>query len=527
MIGRPGRPPGALGYYREPPNALPHRSVMPKRSRMSSVDTAWLRMDRPTNRMVIVGVLLFDQPVDYRRLVATFAARFARFQRFRCRPVEDLAGAWWEETPRFRLERHVRRARLPGKADAGALRRFVARLVAQPFDARRPWWDATLIDYAAGSALVARIHHSYADGIALIRVMLSLTDASPGAAAQAVAAPERRRRAAAPADGGTLGPLLQPLSDLANQALRASGGVAEMGLQALLNPDKLVQYARVVGSVAGELAQLATMPDDSRTRYKGKARAAKRVAWTEPLPLDEVKAVGRVLDCSVNDVLLATVAGALRRYLDQKGDPTRGLELRALVPVNLRPDAAEIELGNRFGLVTLLLPIGIANPLARLYEVHHRMEALKGSYQAPIAFALLGAAGFAPRAVQQQMLDLLANKATAVMTNVPGPQEQLYLAGAPLARIMFWVPQSGDIGMGVSILSYNGGVQFGLITDAGRVPDPENVIAHFRPEFDRLLMTVLMEPWDMQREPGIVERELGKAARRGGRRSPAAAAGRG
>jgi WS/DGAT/MGAT family acyltransferase len=232
-----------------------------------------------------------------------------------------------------------------------------------------------------------------------------------------------------------------------------------------------------------------------------------------------VKAVGKVLDCSVNDVLLATVAGALRRYLVEKGDATHGLELRAMVPVNLRANEAEIKLGNRFGLVTLLLPIGIANPLARLYEVHHRMEALKGSYQAPIAFALLGAAGFAPKAVQQQMLDLLANKATAVMTNVPGPQEQLYLAGARLAQIMFWVPQSGDIGMGVSILSYNGGVQFGLITDAGRVPDPENVIAHFRPEFDRLLMTVLMEPWDMQRDPALVERELGKASRRG-RRTP-------
>jgi WS/DGAT/MGAT family acyltransferase len=484
---------------------------------MSSVDTAWLRMDRPTNRMVIVGVLLLGEPVDYDRLLATFAARFACFERFRCRPVEDLAGAWWEEAPRFRLERHVRRARLPGKADAEALKRFAAKRATEPFDPSRPWWDFTLVDYDGGSAIVARIHHSYADGIALIRVMLSLTDPSPDAPAAAETA-ERRRRTAPAEDGGMLGQLFEPLSGLANQALRASGGVAEKGLEALLNPEKLMQYARVVGRVAAEVAQLATMPDDSRTRYKGKAGAAKRVAWTDPIPLDEVKAVGKVLDCSVNDVLLATVAGALRRYLVDKGDATRGLELRAMVPVNLRANEAEIKLGNRFGLVTLLLPVGIASPLARLYEVHHRMEALKGSYQAPIAFALLGAAGIAPKAVQQQMLDLLANKATAVMTNVPGPQEQLYLAGARLSQIMFWVPQSGDIGMGVSILSYNGGVQFGLITDAGRVPDPENVIAHFRPEFDRLLMTVLMEPWDMRRDPTLVERELGSAAR-GRRRS--------
>jgi WS/DGAT/MGAT family acyltransferase len=231
-----------------------------------------------------------------------------------------------------------------------------------------------------------------------------------------------------------------------------------------------------------------------------------------------VKAVGKVLDCSVNDVLLATVAGALRRYLVDKGDATDGVELRAMVPVNLRANETEIGLGNRFGLVTLLLPVGIANPLARLYEVHHRMEALKGSYQALVAFALLGAAGIAPSAVQQQVLDLLANKATAVMTNVPGPQQQLYMAGARLKQIMFWVPQSGDIGMGVSILSYNGGVQFGLITDAARVPDPESIIAHFRPEFDRLLMTIMMEPWDMKRDPALVERELGAVLKR---RAPA------
>jgi diacylglycerol O-acyltransferase / wax synthase len=146
------------------------------------------------------------------------------------------------------------------------------------------------------------------------------------------------------------------------------------------------------------------------------------------------------------------------------------------------------------------------------------MEALKTSYQPVIAFALLGLAGFLPRAAQQEMLDLLANKATAVMTNVPGPQAPLYLAGARLAQVMFWVPQSGDIGMGVSILSYAGGVQFGLITDAGMVPDPERVIAGFRPELERLLLTVLMEPWDTQRDPALVEREL--AVHRAGKKAP-------
>jgi WS/DGAT/MGAT family acyltransferase len=497
---------------------------MPDRERMSSVDTAWLRMDRPTNRMVIVGILLFDSPVDYERLKATIAARLLRFDRFRCRPVVEGGGAWWEDTPRFDLAKHVRRVRLPGRGGPDALRRFVAKLIPKPFDPRRPWWEYILIDgYDGGAALVTRIHHSYADGIALVRVMLSLTDESPDAPSESVGPPPRARRRPRD-DTGLLHQLLDPLSGLATEALRMSGEAAEISMDVLRHPEKVIQYAQVAASVANEVAQLATMPDDSRTRFKGKAGVRKVVAWTEPLPLDEVKAVGKVLGCSVNDVLLATVAGALRRYLASKGDRTDGVELRAMVPVNLRPPEAEVKLGNRFGLVTLVLPVGMANPLGRLYEVHDRMEALKSSYQAPIAFALLGLAGMVPKVLQQQMLDVLANKATAVMTNVPGPQQPLYMAGGRLDQIMFWVPQSGDIGMGVSILSFNGRVQFGLITDAGRVPDPENVIAHFRPEFDRLLMTVLMEPWDMRRDPVLVERELTallRKTRRAPRRRPA------
>jgi diacylglycerol O-acyltransferase / wax synthase len=381
--------------------------------------------------------------------------------------------------------------------------------VPQQFERDRPWWEFHLIErYGTGSALVARFHHSYADGIALIGVMLTLTDAAATRTAESALAAPDDSADVGDTDAGMLTRLFEPLSNAASGALRVSGGVLEKYQQVLRNPEQAIEYARIAGRVAAELAQLATMPDDSKTRFKGKAGIRKTVAWTDPLPLEEVKTVGKVLGCSVNDVLLASVAGALRRYLLGQHDAVEGVEIRAMVPVNLRSVQADVTLGNRFGLVTLLLPVGIANPLARLYEVHHRMEALKNSYQPAIAFALLGLAGMIPQALQQEMLDLLANKATAVMTNVPGPQQPLYLAGAQIANLMFWVPQSGDIGMGVSILSYNGGVQFGLITDAGMVPDPENVIAHVRPEFERLLLTVLMEPWDTPRDPALVEQEL-------------------
>ncbi len=135
------------------------------------------------------------------------------------------------------------------------------------------------------------------------------------------------------------------------------------------------------------------------------------------------------------------------------------------------------------------------------------MEVLKNSYEPAVTLGLFTALGHAPKLVQDKLFDLLLSRATAVMTNVPGPQVPLYLAGSRIEQMMFWVPQSGDIGMGVSILSFNGQVQFGLITDAALVPDPEAVIARFKPEFEELLYYVLMEPWPVLQSPKRVAPE--------------------
>jgi diacylglycerol O-acyltransferase len=247
--------------------------------------------------------------------------------------------------------------------------------------------------------------------------------------------------------------------------------------------------------VVSDVAALALRTDDSPTRLKGKPGTTKRVAWCEPIPLEDVRAVGKALGCSINDVLLACAAGAIGGYLASKGDDPEGQEIRAMVPVNLRPLEQAWKLGNRFGLVPLVLPIGIANPLARVFAVRRRMNELKGSYQPLLAFGVLAVAGLLIKPVQHALLGLFAKKATAVMTNVPGPKEPLKFCGATLRQTMFWVPQSGDIGMGVSILSYGGGVQFGLITDATLCPDPQAIIERFEPEFDRLLTLTLMLPW--------------------------------
>ena len=276
-------------------------------------------------------------------------------------------------------------------------------------------------------------------------------------------------------------------------------GLVAQGRDLAANPqlaaDRVQDVARKGAGFAGEVAKLALMGRDAATRFKGPLGARKRAAWADPLPLEEVKVAGKALGCSINDVLLSMAAGALRDYLVDKGDPVEGLEIRAIVPVNLRPAGQARGLGNQFGLVFLDLPIGMAHPLERLYEVRRRMLALKGSYQPLIALGLLNAVGYGPKVLQEQVTSLLGNSATAVMTNVPGPQRPLYFAGKRIRELDFWVPQSGGIGMGVSILSYDGRIQFGVITDAGLVPDPEAIVGRFADEFDKLLWITLMSPW--------------------------------
>lgn len=488
---------------------------MPARERISNVDTAWLRMDRPTNLMQIVGVLLFEGQLDYERLRASVAHRMLGFRRFRQMAVADGIGYVWQDDPDFNLDHHLHREVLPGAAGKAELEQFVADLASTPLNPNRPLWEMHLVDTAlGGQALVMRLHHSIADGIAMVGVILSMTESAPGAAAIQKAPPVHPDAAEDGAGEDDLfwNTLWRPMADAMLTSVRASTNLWAKYVDLLANPGKIIDYARIGTSIAGEIATLATMADDSPTRFKGKPGVAKRVAWSAPISLPEVKAVGQVLGCSVNDMLLSAAAGALRAYLVEHGDVVDGVAIRAMVPVNMRRPKDQGKLGNRFGLVALELPLGIENPLARLYATRERMEKLKGSYQAALTLSILGAVGMAPKFAQQQILDLLASKATAVMTNVPGPQHALYLAGAKLDQPLFWVPQSGDIGIGVSILSYNGKVQFGLITDKNLVPDPENIVARFASEFDKLLMLVLMEPWDRLNDPQAVEMALASLA---------------
>lgn len=465
--------------------------------RMTKVDTAWLRMDSESNLMMIVGVWTLRPGIKYEDLCQRVEERLLKYNRFRQRVVEDTAGATWVEDTRFDIANHITREKLPRHARGQAqqaLQKRMGELAMQPLDPKRPLWHFALVeDYEGGSALMVRIHHCIADGIALISVTMSLVDGG-------APPPERKRKnAPAGAEDWIADTLIKPLTDITVRALGAAGDGAAKSLGMLRDPQKgmsgSLDMARLAYQVISDAAALALMPDDSKTRLKGKPGRAKRVAWCQPIPLDEVKSVGKALNCSINDVLLSCVAGAIGEYLKSLGDDVAGQEIRAMIPVNLRPLDQAYKLGNRFGLVPLVLPIGVDNPIERVYEVRRRMNALKGSTQPLLAFGLLAVAGLLIKPAQEAMLNLFGKKTTAVMTNVPGPREKLKFLGSTLEQSMFWVPQSGDIGLGVSILSYGGGVQFGVITDTALCPDPQKIIDEFEPEFAKLSLVTLMLPW--------------------------------
>jgi WS/DGAT/MGAT family acyltransferase len=473
----------------------------PGHERMSSVDTAWLRMDGPASTMMIVGVSVTGTPVrpdDFRRMIEQ---RLLCFGRFRRRVAPDALGASWVEDDAFDLDAHVVNAELPEPAGKDELQALVSRLASETLDPRRPMWQVHLVErYERGSAWIIRVHHCYADGIAMIRVLLSMTGQDSGPALARRPARPSRRPDVLPVLGW-LQQLAMPAGDILENTLAEGAKLLEGGVHQLFHPGRAATLAGTFGGMAGELLRVLALADDPATPLRGSLSGEKVVAWAPPIPLHEVRTIGRALGCSVNDVLMSTVAGALGGHLREQGFDTRDLRVRASVPVNLREADEPLSLGNRFGLVFVELALGLANPLQRLEATHDAMAALKGSLQPTASLMSLGLMGLLPAAAQAPLVELFSRKATAVVSNVPGPQAPLYLCGQRVTEMYFWVPQSGSIGVGISILSYADQVHFGMIADRALAAAPAKVVERFPAEFEKLLLATVVGALALRKLP--------------------------
>jgi diacylglycerol O-acyltransferase / wax synthase len=369
-----------------------------------------------------------------------------------------LGGLQWVEDEEFSMDYHFQRVSLEEPGDMPQLQTLVSEMMSTPLDYRRPLWQFHYVDnYKHGSAVVARLHHCIADGMALVQVLLGLDDEPH------VETPPTSRREPAPRPPGTI--------------------------ESILNvPGQVLAPFRTTMGIAGVLAKLAAMGADPETVFHGPLGRKKVAVWSDPIPVEKVKFIGKQLGGTINDVLLSTVAGALRIYMDQRGrDLEHGESLRAVVPVNLRDPDAPLTLGNRFGMVFLTLPVGTWDPVERLHALKHSMDRLKKSPEAAVIFGLLQLLGKTAVRLLMAVVNLLGRNATAVMTNVPGPREPVFFLGQKIRSLMFWVPQAGKLGLGVSVLSYTGQVRIGVATDAGLVPDPERIIAAYEHALASLL----------------------------------------
>lgn len=362
-----------------------------RREPMSRVDTAWLRMERATNLMMITGVMMFETPMDIQTLRKVVEQRFLAYPRFRQKAVETPAGAWWETDRDFDIDWHIRLTALPGRAGKKELERLTSQLASTPLDQTKPLWQFHLVEkFGGGSALITRIHHCYADGIALVQVLLSLTDTSsePKPSERLDKAWLKKEHA----------PVAKRVGRI-DRYMKLGSQMLERGMDLYRDPTMAALMANEGVEIAREVGHALSLSDDPPTVLKGRLGVSKRVAWAEPLNLSEVKSVSRALRCTVNDILLASASGALRSYMIERGEQIDGVTIRATVPVNLRPLEHAKQLGNHFGLVFLDLPVGEHNPMRRLERIAACMRVLRKSRQAVATFGALAAVGMAPAAV--------------------------------------------------------------------------------------------------------------------------------
>jgi diacylglycerol O-acyltransferase len=440
--------------------------------RLTAVDASFLAQEGPTSHMHVGALALFEGPAPaYDDFLDHLRSRLHLVPRYRQKlafPPIEMGMPLWIDDPSFNLEYHVRHTALPDPGSEEQLMLLAARIFSQRLDRSKPLWEVWLVEGLEGGrfALISKTHHSMVDGISGVDLATVLFDLSP--------VPQ-------PIEHG--GEAWVPSPEPSGAELVAAGvrGIVRSGIKlaagavdSLRHPERSLEAAREAAEGLGEVvwAGLNPAPDTPLNTTIGPHRRFVGVRAR----LEDYKLVKDTFGGTVNDVVLAVVSGALRKFLHARGVRTEGLELRALVPVSIRPRGAEAELGNQIAAMRGPLPVYIADPIARLRAVSQAMEGLKESKQAVGAEVLASVQNFAPPTVMAQAsrLNFSTRLFNLIVTNVPGPQFPLYVLGRELLEIfpVAFLPQNHALA--VAIMSYNGGINFGLLADFDAVPDVED-----------------------------------------------------
>lgn len=423
---------------------------------VAPADGVWLQ-DNSTSLMVINSVFTTDQmDIDTFRQLWSDRVLSAdggqRYPRFRWR-VSSIGGRpHWQEDPDFDICNHIVEVPETGEAAPDTkekLEAYVGQLASRPLPNHRSPWQLLLVPSFGdnGSAVICRVHHVLGDGIAMVQVLFSIMDGS--------------------AEGGAM--VLPSVIDRGGQPPN----------RALL---------ALSASLAGPLVLLRKMMwrSDPAPLHGIALRGEKKVAWTGPIDIEMVKGVKNRFGATLNDVLVACVAGAFRRYLEDHADEVPR-QLQVSMPVNVRSRFEDIKMDNKFAAVLLSLPIDESNARLRTLETKRRLDALKRSVEPVTTYGLVHVMlKTLPQSLSRGLIDYFANKCTCVLSNVPGPQKPVYLAGRRLRAMLFWVPQRAQVGIGVSIISYDGFLRVGVIADSDLISEPGKLTAAFETEFAEL-----------------------------------------
>jgi diacylglycerol O-acyltransferase / wax synthase len=441
--------------------------------RLTPIDASFLHQEGPTSHMHVGGLTIVEGPPpsmeDFLEQIRRRLHLVPRYRHKLAHTALDSGRPVWIDDPNFNLEYHVRHTALPAPGDSEALRSLTARVFSQQLDRSKPLWEMWLIEGLTDDrfALISKTHHALIDGIAGIDLATVLFDVSPN--------PPPLRHS-----GRAWQPHSEPgVAELVaaglRGAVRAGIELAEGALDALSHPDHAFARAREAAEGIGEIvwAGLNPAPETPLNVDIGPHRRFVGVASR----LEDFKLVKNAFGGTVNDVVLAVVAGALRSFLISRGVRTEGMELRALVPVSVRAEDEHHQGGNRIVAMRGPLPVYIADPAQRLRFVSDAMDGLKESKQALGAEVIAGVQNFAPPTIlaQASRLNFSTRLFNLLVTNVPGPQFPLYVLGREMleAYPVAFLPQHH--GLAIAIMSYNGQMNFGLLGDFDALPDIDSI----------------------------------------------------
>lgn len=457
---------------------------MANKDRLTGLDSSFLHLERDSAHMHVAGCAVFaGSAPPYDDLVEAIEVRLHLVPRYRQRLAFVPLGQGrpvWVDDPYFNLRYHVRHTALPRPGGESELKRLAGRVFSQALDRSRPLWELWLVEGLAGGrfAVLTKTHHSLVDGISGVDIATVLFDTSPDPLP--VAPPDQKWHAR---------PLPSRAQLLADSLLERTTVPAEVmrGVHATLRGPRTV--ARRAGRALGSVGALAWtgMKAAPPSQFNQRIGPHRRFTWVRA-DLRQFKAIKNSLGGTVNDVVLAVVAGALGRYMQLHGQSTEGVGLKAMVPVSVRADIERGALGNRVAAMWATLPVGLADPVERLRAISEEMVGVKQSGQAVGAEILTAVSGFAPPTIMSQAARLQARQRffNLVVTNVPGPQFPLYLLGRQLESIYPMVPLAENTALGIAILSYNGQLNFGLVGDYDALADLETLADELRSSIDEL-----------------------------------------